>query len=476
MPKRNKKPRPVQKGIPMATFTAAPVKPRPANIDSRTRQMLEAPIVPLLVKMAWPNILIMLAQSATGLVETWFLSKLGMDALAGMALVFPPIMLMTMVSAGAVGGGISSAVARALGAGNREGANSLVLHAVVINLCLGILFSVIFLLWGRQIYGVLGGQGGELSAALQYSNVVFATSVFIWLLNGLASVIRGTGNMFFPAVVICIGAILLVPLSPILIFGFGPIPALGIPGGGLAFAIYNVAGFVAMAWYILSGRSTVRFTWVAMRWELFATIFRVGAVSAIMAVLTNVIIGTVTAIVASKAGAAGVAGFGTGARLEYLLIPLIFGIGAPLVALVGANIGAGQNDRALNVGLTGGVLAFVMTEVIGIAASIWPEQWILLFSTDPDTIRIGSDYLRIVGPSYGFFGLGLALYFASQGAGKLAWPVIAALARVTIALGLGWLLVNSTGQIGWIFGTLTASLVAYGVITVIAVRSGVWFK
>ena len=460
----------------MSTIASGGTPPRNLGVDTRTLQMLEAPITPLLIKMAWPNILIMLAQSATGLIETWFLSKLGMNALAGMALVFPPIMLMTMISAGAIGGGISSAVARALGAGQRDVANSLVLHALVINAALGVIFSVIFLTFGEPIFRALGGEGGELDAALQYANVVFAANIFIWLMNGLASAIRGTGNMFFPAAVICVGAILLVPISPVLIFGFGPIPALGVPGGGVAYALYNVGGFAAMLWYILSGRSTVRFTWAPLQGELFAKIFRVGAVSAIMAVLTNVIIGTVTAIVASKAGAAGVAGFGTGARLEYLLIPLIFGIGAPLVALVGSNIGAGNKKRALAAGLTGGVLAFVLTEAIGIVAAIWPEQWILLFSADPETISIGSSYLRIVGPCYGFFGLGLSLYFASQGAGKLRWPVVAALVRISIALGFGWIAVEVTGQVESIFFALAASLAAYGIVTLVAVRSGVWFR
>ncbi|MDM9628540.1 MATE family efflux transporter [Rhizobium sp. S152] len=445
-------------------------------VDARTQRLLQAPILPLLVKLAWPNILIMLAQASTGLIETWWLSRLGMDALAGMALVFPPVMLMTMISAGALGGGISSAVARSLGGGKRDVANSLVLHAIVINVVIGVFFSVLFVSFGVPIYRALGGQGGELAAALEYSNVVFATSVFIWVMNGLASLIRGTGNMWFPAAIICVGAFLLVPLSPILIFGFGPIPALGIAGGGLAYSLYNIGGTIAMLWYILSGRSTVKFTWVPMKWELFATIFRVGAISAIMAVLTNVIIGGVTAIVAAREGAAGVAGFGTGARLEYLLIPLIFGIGAPLVALVGANIGAGQNDRALKIGLTGGALAFVLTEIIGVVAAIFPVEWIQLFSADPETIAVGSAYLRTVGPAYGFFGLGLALYFASQGAGKLRWPLIAAFVRVTIALGAGYLAVQFTGNITTIFFALAASQIAYGVVTLVAIRSGAWFR
>src|SRR5262249_2310207 len=189
--------------------------------------------VPTLLLMAWPNVLVMFAQAATGLIETWFVAKLGTDALAGMALVFPGVMLMQMISAGAMGGGISSAIARALGAGRREEADALVLHALIIMIAFGATFSAIMLAFGRPIYWAFGGKVGALEAAIPYSNVVFSGNVLLWILNGLANAIRGTGNMLVPAMVICIGVVILVPLSPLLIFGIGPFPALGIAGGGV---------------------------------------------------------------------------------------------------------------------------------------------------------------------------------------------------------------------------------------------------
>src|SRR4051794_19074790 len=125
----------------------------------------------------------MLAQASTGLIETWWVSKLGTDALAGMALVFPGFMMMQMLSAGAVGGGISSAIARALGAGRRDDADALVLHALLINGGLGVLFSVAVVAFGRQLYTALGGGGGSLPAALAHSHVVFPRTPLLWLLD-----------------------------------------------------------------------------------------------------------------------------------------------------------------------------------------------------------------------------------------------------------------------------------------------------
>src|SRR5436189_3234434 len=110
--------------------------------------LVHGTIVPTLLRLAWPNVLIMFAQAATGLVETYWVGKLGADALAGMALVFPGVMLMQMISAGAMGGGISSAIGRALGAGRRADADALVLHAIVINVVLGASFALAILIWG----------------------------------------------------------------------------------------------------------------------------------------------------------------------------------------------------------------------------------------------------------------------------------------------------------------------------------------
>lgn len=456
------------------TAAAAPVGSS-GGMNPRTRRMLEAPIIPMLLAMAWPNMLIMLAQASTGLIETWWVSKLGTAPLAAMALVFPPVMLMQMISGGAMGGGISAAVARALGGGRQDDADALVLHALVINAGLGLFFSGVMLAFGRAIYSLLGGEGEALETALIYSNVVFAGNALLWVMNGFASVIRGGGNMMTPALVTCIGAALLVPLSPVLIFGFGPIPAMGVAGAGLALVLYYVGGAAVMAWYVLSGRSVARFRRTRLRWPMFADILKVGAVGSISSLQTNVTIAVATAMVAGAAGVDAVAGFGTAARLEYLLVPLIFGLGAPLVALVGTNIGAGNRQRALRIALVGGGAAFVVTETVGLTAALFPTAWLSLFSAEPQTIEAGSAYLRVVGPTYGFFGLGLSLYFASQGAGKLAWPLAAGCLRVAIALGGGWLAMRAFGLWG-LFAALALGLAVYGAVLAVAIRKGVWFR
>jgi len=419
---------------------------------------------------------VMLAQASVGLIETWWVSRLGIDALAGMALVFPGFMLMQMLSGGAMGGGISSSIARALGGGRRDDADALVLHAIIINVAIGSVFSALVLGFGPSFYRALGGEGASLEAALLYSNVVFAGTPLVWLMNALASVIRGTGNMLVPSLSVCAGVVLLVPLSPCLIFGIGPFPMLGVAGAGIAVVSTTALVAVVLASYIVAGRSVVRFVWPRLRRALFADILRVGAVASVTTAQTAVTVVLTTALIGGAGGGDAIAGYGTGVRLEYLLIPLVFGLGAPLVALVGTNIGAGQHARALRVALTGGVIAFALAEAIGVAAALWPAAWLGLFSDHPGMLATGAQYLRIVGPAYGFFGLGLALYFASQGAGRLLWPLLAGLVRLVIAVGGGWVALRLTGSLGGLFAALSLGLVAYGVILSAAVGSGAWFR
>ena len=446
------------------------------TMDPRTRLLLEAPIGSTLLRLAAPNIVVMVAQAAVGLIETYFVGKLGTDALAGMALVFPVVMLMQMTSAGAMGGGIASSIARALGAGRLGDADALVLHAVVIALGFGLVFMLALLFGGRWLYAQMGGSGATLEAALTYSHWVFAGSMLVWLFNSLAAVIRGTGNMAVPANVTVAGVVALVPLSPILIFGWGPVPELGIAGGAIALLIYYLAGTAVLAAYLWSSRSLLKpsLAHVKLRWVLFRDILRIGLIGSISTVATNLSIGVATSL-AGGFGPAAIAGYGTASRLEYLLVPLVFGLGAPLVAMVGTCMGAGLHERALRATWIGAAMAFTLTESIGLTAALFPRAWLSLFGSDPAMLETGALYLRAVGPLYGFFGVGLVLYFASQGAGRLLWPVMGNLARLVVAAVGGWLAIRWGGGLAQVFAIQGVALLVYGVVIAAAIAGGAWF-
>jgi putative MATE family efflux protein len=443
--------------------------------DPRTRALLEAPIASTLLRLSAPNVLVMVAQASVGLIETYFVGKLGTEALAGVALVFPVVMLMQMMSAGAMGGGISSAIARALGAGRRNEADALSFHALVIGVTFGLVFMVGALLGGPAVYAAMGGIGPALDAGLIYSDVIFSFAILIWVFNSLANVIRGTGNMAVPAMVTCVGTLALIPLSPCLIFGWGPFPELGVAGGAAAVVAFYAVGSGVLAAYLCSGRSVVRLSLasVGLRWALLWEVLRVGLVAALVTLATNLTVIVATGLV-GRFGSAAIAGYGAGSRLEYLLVPLVFGLGGPLVAIVGTNIGAGRRERALRAAWIGSAMAAVLCEAIGLSGAFAPRAWLGLFSSDPLMLDAGTRYLQAVGPFYGLFGLGLALYFASQGAGRLLWPLVANGVRLLIAAGGGCLALNWSGNLTHVLAAQGAALAAFGLINAAAVAAGVW--
>ena len=444
-------------------------------MDATTRRLLEGPIAPTLLALALPNVVMLLAQVAVNVLEAYFVGWLGTDALAGVSVTFPLVMLMQTMSAGGMGGGVASAVARALGAGRREEADALVAHAIVIALALAAAFTAALLAGGRALYAAMGAEGGTLEAALAYSHVIFAGAAAVWLFNTLAAVIRGTGNMRLPAAVVLGGAAGLAALSPALIFGWGPLPPLGVRGAALAVVIYYAAGTFVFLGYLLSGRSLVRLSPAAVRFRRarFAAILRVGAPSLVNNVQTNLTVVLLTALV-GPFGSVALAGYGIGVRLEYLQIPIVFGFGSALVTMVGTNVGAGRRPRAMRVAWTGALMAAAVTEAIGLGAALAPRAWLGLFSVDAGVLAAGTTYLRTVGPVYGFFGLGLALYFASQGAGRLGWPLVAGALRLTVAGGGGWLAMHWGADLAGLFRVMALALFVFGSTLAAAIYLGAW--
>lgn len=452
------------------------------NLAARTRStredgtgpMLAGPIGPVLLRLAAPTIAVISVQAVVNVAEAAFIGWLGPAALAGVSLVFPLIMLMQTMSAGGMGGGVASAVARALGAGRRRDADALAWHAVVIALVMGGAFTLVALASGPALYRAMGGEGPALAVAVAYSNVVFAGAAAMWLFNVLAAVVRGTGNMRLPAAVGIGGAALTVSLSPSLILGWGPFPRLGVVGAGVAFVTYYALGSLVLLGHLRSRRGLVHVEVTALRWPLFRDILRVGAPGALNTVQANLTVILLTGLVAPF-GTYALAGYGMGARLEYLQIPLVFGLGSALVTMVGVNVGAGQHARAERIAWVGAAIAFALTETIGLAAAAWPRAWLGLFSAHPAVLAEGTRYLRTVGPVYGFLGLGLSLYFASQGAGHVLPPLAAGFARLVIAAAGGWMAVHWLhGGSSGVFTGIAVSLVVFGTAVAVATRRGAW--
>ncbi len=435
--------------------------------------LLTAPIVPTLARLAAPGIVLALFQTAVSVGDTYFVGQLGTESLAGLALVFPMLMLLQMTSAGAMGGGVSSAVARALGAGNRDAARKLVAHALIIALGGGLAFTVLLLGFGRGLYGLLGGSGGTLEQALAYSQVIFAGAVLVWISNTLASLLRGSGNTLAPALAFVGSTLVQVPLSGALTLGWGPFPRLGIAGAATSYVVAFAIASLAMA--VLVWRSALRPQRAHLKLEgrLFREILRVGAISSVSALQTVLTAVILTGFVA-RFGTAALAGYGVGVRLELLQVPIVFAIAQALVVMVGTNFGAGQGKRAKRIAWIGTGAAALVCMAIGWSVAVYPPLWIHLFSDDPAVIEIGSLYMRVVAPFYPLFGAGLALYFASQGAGQMVKPVLAGTARLVLVVAGGVLVMQLGGPLAALFAVIAFGLAVFGGLTSYVVYKARW--
>jgi len=453
------------------SFSTVATRPAAARPAARTKLLLEGPVLSTLLRLAAPNVLNLLAIAGMITFDGLFLGRLGPDVLAGASLAFPFVMLIQHTAASGMGGGVSSAIARALGAGKRDVANALALHAFALALGLAAAFSTVLLLGAPFVFRWMGGHGEMLSAALGYANVAFSGAVSICMLNLLGSAVRGTGNMGLPAGVIVGSVIAHVLISPVLIFGWGPMPALGPAGAGWGLIIPFGAGSLVLLGYLRSPRSlvTLVFRGTPLRWGLFAEILKVGVPGLVNVTITNLSVVLLTGI-AGHLGREVALGYAMGARLEYILIPLAFGFGTAIVAMVGTNWGAKQYARAYQIAWTGGATVAAACASIGLIVALFPGLWMGLFTSDDEIVRVGALYLRIAGPIYGFYGLGMALYFATQGFGSVIWTVTANAVRLLTSTGCAlvaiyWL---DLGAIGF-FLAIAGGFCAYAALTSAAI-------
>lgn len=432
-----------------------------------------AEIARRILALAAPTTISAALQSACMLAETWLAARQGTAALAGWAVVLPFSLLLGMMSTGAMGGGVSSAVARALGAKRPEEASQLVRHALVIALVFAVLFIIPLAVFPHAVLGLVGGPEAATAAAAYSAWTFGAGAIPAWVSNVLASVLRGGGKHALASRALIIAWLCYPPLAYVLMEPLG----MGLAGLGLAFALAMTGGAIALWVTVLrGGAGFVPVLLGPVRPGLFWKILSVGLVACMMATISNLTTILVTAQIKAQ-GAAAVAAYGVSARLEFLMIPLAFGVGAALTALVGRAVGAGDWALARRTAWVGTFMALGVTVPVALLVAIFPAATASFFSHDPAVQEIATRALRIVGPAMPFFGGGMALYFAAIGAARMGHPVMAGFTRIAIAVGGGWWLaeVAGLGLEGHLLG-VALGITAFGLINVVGVRPGVWRK
>jgi len=333
------------------------------------------------------------------------------------------------------------------------------------------------LLFGRQFFTLLGGRGGVLGQACNYSVVLFSGAVSIWLVNTLASVLRGTGDMRLPSATLIGVAIVQVAVGGALGLGLAGLPRFGMHGVAAGQLIAFSLGAIFLLWYLVSGRSRLTLNFAAFTFQrgMFIDILKVGAVSCLSPLQSVLSILIFTKILAGF-GTEMLAGYGMGSRLEFLLIPIAFAFGVASVPMVGMAMGAGLVTRARQVAWTAGAAAGLTVGLVGLVVAIKPALWVSLFTSDPGVTAAAYSYFAWAGPAFGFFGMGVCLYFASQGAAKVGGPVLAGTVRL-LMVGLGgWWLVSIDAPAWTLFALVGAAMAVFGLGTALSIRLTRWRK
>ena len=326
--------------------------------------------------------------------------------------------------------------------------------------------------FGPLLYNYASDSATVVQAAQRYATMIFPAITAYWLVNMLCSVLRGSGDMVRPAL---IAATLLLSYT-LLAWRIIPNEAATLDQSmkSAAFAMagsYLIALLLAV-WCIGRNGQPVRFNLAAFQLQTLTRILKQGLLAASQSVMT-ITYAMVTTVLFSRFGTDWLAGFGLAVRLELIMVPVIFGIGSSLIAIVGAYVGAGQRDRAVSIAWRGVLINAVLVGCVGLLLALFPGTWCGLVGSDAHVIEHCSQSLRVVAPTYVFFALGLGCYFGSQGLNTLGYPVIGALLRLlVVTTGLFW--VTSATSINTVLYLVAAAVVVYGAFVTIALKLGPW--
>jgi len=383
------------------------------------------------IRLATPTTLVMLVAAVSNVLYTYYVSRLGPDAIAAVSLVFPISLVAMTAMSGGIGGGAASSIARALGGRRLAVATATAEHAFLIASTVGVLFAVLMLTIGRTVLGWMGGSGEVLDSATAFAHVIFGGSVITFVGGMFDSVLRGEGNVRVPAIWSSSSLALQILLTPLFMFTFG----FGLRGAAFSMLLSQLLATIPRAWFVLGGRGAVRPRFLPRRIALepLREILRIGIPASLSTTINYVGIMILTGVVA-RLGTPDLAAYGLGTRLDFLLLSFAFGVSAAVLTLVGMAVGAGRAEHASRYVRAACQLIVGVLAVASVLLWCWPSLWLGIFTDDPGIHAVGSTYFRIVGPSYPFVGLSMVLAFAFQGLGRATAPLVVMAVRVPVVL------------------------------------------
>jgi putative MATE family efflux protein len=430
-------------------------------------KLTQGPIASTIVKMSLPMLAALAGMFVFNLTDTFFIGQLGKDQLAALTFTFPVIIFFISLAFG-IGTGTSALVSRAIGEGNQQKIKRLTTDSLLLIFLISLVGVAIGLSTMDTLFSFLGAQDQILEYVKQYMSIWYIGVIFVMIPMVGNNAIRATGDTKTPSKIMMVAIVANIILDPIFIFGFGPIPALGIEGAAWA-TLFSRAITLVAALYILEHREKmISFHLPKLNdvKESFAQILKIGMPTAITRILFPVGTGIVTKMIAVY-GVAAVAAFGVGSRIEILSITPLMALSSVIGPFVGQNAGAKLYDR-IKISVDGSnKFVFIYGLVAWAVISLFAPNVISIFNNEQDVIRIGTQYLYIIPIAISFIGLSM---ISSTVLNVLHRPikagVLGVLQMFVIYIPLGWLLAHVLGLKG-IFIAYVISHLIVGIISVL---------
>jgi putative MATE family efflux protein len=407
------------------------IRPMGAN---RTEAMGKDPIWGLMLRFSGPAIVSMLVASSYNIVDAIFVGRLGPEALAALTVAFPVMMIFMAIAMG-TGIGAASLISRRLGAGEREEANRVASISITLSILVGALMTLIVLPNMEPLLRLFGAGESILPLAKSYLSVLATFAVVEFFPLVATNVIRAEGRPVFSSTIMIISALGNIVLDPILIFGLGPIPAMGVGGAAIATAGGRAIGAAVLIIYFASGKSSYKFRprYFMLNMRIVFEIYRVGIASIAHSAAGSFVMALVNRTAASF-GVVPLAVMGVLFRASSFAFMPCVGLGQGVLPLVGYNFGAKQKERIGEIVVKAGLASLAWGALCWIVAMLISTQIMSIFNTDPQFLTEGSPAFRIFACGFFLIGAQMILSHFFQGIGKGLPSLVLASARQIIFL------------------------------------------
>ena len=432
--------------------------------------LTEAPITGLLIKMTLPMIFGIFGMVAFNMVDTYYVSKLGLLQIAAMTLTFPVVMIVGSLAQG-IGIGAAALISKAVG----KNQHHKIVRYTTDSLILGILLVLIFIIVGmftiEPLFRLLGADNQTLPYVMDYMKIWYLGVIFVVIPMIGNSAIRALGDTKTPALIMAVASIANIIFDPIFIFGFGPIPAMGIKGAAIATVISRAITMTVSLYILIYRQKNVSISHVKFKEILhsFKDLLYIGIPNALTKIMTPLAIGVITGLIATY-GKEATAGFGIASRVEMFALLVINALSSIFVPLLGQNIGAGKSNRVLEIIKKSELFSLLYGFIIMIVLMLFGKNIAMIFSDNPQVISTVKTYLFIIPIGYGLQGLFLIYTSTLNVINKPFHSAILSLIRLFIIyVPLAIILSNQFGLVG-IWVALNISFVLSVIISKLIVK------